>query len=417
MAIEDDVLVVGGGVAGMTAALAAADEGASVRLVTKKQSTLRHASGLVDVLGYAPDGKLLADPFDALTDLPADHPYALVGAEAIRAGLERFDAVAGELYRGGHTEKNALLPTHGGTVKPTARYPASAAAGLASDDRDALLVGFETLTDFDAPLAAEHLEAASVPFDVRGATVSFPGEPRADAKVTRYAHALDEDADGERARLAARVARVHDGEPRVGFPAVLGQDHPADVRATLEAELDADVFEVPMGPPSLPGIRLEYAFRAALDDAGVHTVRRPVVDYETDDEGRLSAAVVERNGQHVPHYADSFVLATGGLVGKGLDSDREAVREPVFDCHVPQPEDRYDWFRDEAFGEQPYARFGVDVGDDLRPRDEDGRIEFENLRAAGSVIGGYDFATECSGTGVSLATGDAAGAAAGADTQ
>ncbi len=139
MAIEDDVLVVGGGVAGMTAALAAAETGASVRLVTKKQSTLRHASGLVDVLGYA-DGDLLADPFDAIDDLPADHPYAKVGVEAIRDGLARFDDVTGERYRGEHTDTNALLPTHGGAVKPTARYPASAAAGLASDDRDVLLV-------------------------------------------------------------------------------------------------------------------------------------------------------------------------------------------------------------------------------------------------------------------------------------
>ncbi|GGM65938.1 glycerol-3-phosphate dehydrogenase subunit B [Halarchaeum rubridurum] len=415
MAIEDDVLVVGGGVAGMTAALAAAEAGASVRLVTKSQSTLRHASGLVDVLGYA-DGDLLADPFAALDDLPADHPYAKVGVEAVRDGLARFDAVTGERYRGGHTDRNALLPTHGGAVKPTARYPASAAAGLASDERDALLVGFETLSDFDAPLAADHLRAADVPFDVRGATVSFPGTPRADAKVTRYAHALDGNDDEERERLAARVARVHDGEPRVGFPAVLGEAHPGDVRATLADALDADVFEVPMGPPSLPGIRLEADYERALREAGVNVVRRPVVDYEADGE-HLTAAVVERNGQHVPHHAESFVLATGGLVGEGIDSDRGGVREPVFDCHVPHPADRYDWFVDERFGEQPYPRFGVVVDDDLRPRDAEGRIEFENLRAAGSVVGGADFAAECSGMGVSLATGDAAGSAAGADTQ
>ncbi|GAA0305874.1 glycerol-3-phosphate dehydrogenase subunit GlpB [Halarchaeum salinum] len=416
MAIEDDVLVVGGGVAGMTAALAAADTGASVRLVTKSQSTLRHASGLIDVLGYA-DDKLLADPFDALDDLPADHPYSKVGVKAVRDGLARFDDVAGDLYRGGHTEKNALLPTHGGAVKPTARYPASAAAGLASDERDALLVGFETLSDFDAPLAADHLRAAGVPFDVRGATVSFPGEPRADAKITRYAHALDEDTDDERERLAKRVARVHDGEPRVGFPAVLGEDHPADVRGTLADVLDAAVFEVPMGPPSLPGTRLEAAYERALREAGVNVVRRPVAGYETDGENRLTAAIVERNGQHIPHYADAFVLATGGLVGEGIDSDRDGVYEPVFDCHVPHPADRYDWFVDETFGDHPYPRFGVVVDDELRPRDADGRIEFENLRAAGSVVGGADFAAECSGMGVSLATGDAAGSAAGADTQ
>jgi glycerol-3-phosphate dehydrogenase subunit B len=414
MAIEDDVLVVGGGVAGMTAALAAAETGASVRLISKAQSTLRHASGLADALGYA-DGELLANPFAALDGLPADHPYSIVGADALRAGFERFDSVVGERYSGSHTDRNALVVTHGGTVKPTARYPANTAAGLASDERAALFVGFEALTDFDAPLAADHLESAGVPFDARGETVRFPGDLRADAKVTRYAKLLEDDPDARR-ELAARVGRVHDGEPRIGFPAVLGEHGGERVREALAGELGAEVFEVPMGPPSLPGIRLEADFEAALDDAGVHVVRNEVVDYEAEG-GRLRAAVIDRSGRRVPHHADAFVLATGGLVGKGIDSDRGGVREPVFDCHVPHPEDRYEWFDDDPFGEQPYPRFGVDVDGGLRPLGPDGSVEFENLRAAGSVIGGTDFAAECSGTGVSLATGDAAGRAAGEATQ
>ena len=44
MAIESEVLVIGGGLAGLTSALKAAREGADVRLVSYKQSSLRHAS-------------------------------------------------------------------------------------------------------------------------------------------------------------------------------------------------------------------------------------------------------------------------------------------------------------------------------------------------------------------------------------
>ncbi|WP_135825854.1 glycerol-3-phosphate dehydrogenase subunit GlpB [Halorussus ruber] len=432
MAIEDDVLVVGGGLAGMTAALAAAREGADVRLLSHKDSTLRSASGLVDVLGYDSAGTLLADPFDAIADLPESHPYrqASVGESGVREGLALFDEVVGESYRGGHTDRNALVSTHGGTVKPTARYPASAAAGVASDDREVLLVGFETVTDFDAPLAADHLRAAGVPFEVEGVTVPFPGDFRADAARTRLADALDANERLEvggnrpavsttlpaRKALAEAVTDHLGSAERVGFPALLGQHETEAIRADLETELGAAVFEVPMGSPSLPGMRLEGKFRKACREAGVRfTTGNPVVDFEEDEEsgsGVIGAVRVDRNGAAIPFHADQFVLATGGLVGKGVDSDRNGVEEPIFDCHVPHPSDRYDWFADEAFGDHPFARFGVKADDDLRPLDRGEEVEFDNLRAAGAVLGGCDFAAEKSGSGVSLATGLAAGRSA-----
>ncbi|WP_227373740.1 glycerol-3-phosphate dehydrogenase subunit GlpB [Haladaptatus halobius] len=422
MAIEDDVVVVGGGLAGMATALSAAREGARVRLLSHKESTLRNASGLVDVLGYAGDG-VVANPFDVLPELPNEHPYRRVGEEGVRDGLALFDSVTD--YDGGHTDRNALVPTFGGNVKPTARYPAHTAAGLASDLRDTLLVGFETVVDFDAPVAAERLAASGVPFESRGVTLPFPGDFRTDARITRLAHALDENERIEggrtgrkragvtesvpvRTALAERVKPHLDGAERVGFPAILGQDEPDEVRADLDRELGADAFEVPMGPPSLPGMRLETRFHRALRDEGVRTTAgNPVVDFEGDD--RIRAVVVERNGARIPFHGEQFVLATGGLVGKGIDSDRGSVREPVFDCHVPAPDDRYDWFEDGAFDDHPFARFGVQVDDELRPLDSTGEPEFENLRAVGGVLGGYDFAAEKSGSGVSLATGVAAG--------
>jgi glycerol-3-phosphate dehydrogenase subunit B len=310
------------------------------------------------------------------------------------------------------------VPTHGGTVKPTARYPVGASAGLASDTRDVLLVGFESLVDFDAERAAAHLEAAGVPFGVRGVTVEFPGDLQADATVTRYAKLLDADSEVAvrgrerpiRDALADRVNTEHAGEPRVGFPAVLGDDEAAAVRAALGERLGADVFEVPMGPPSLPGLRLEDALYAALDEAGAGIeTGYPVVDYEGDGDGGVEQVIVEKHGAAVPHRADQYVLATGGLVGKGVDSERGRVYEPVFGCHVPHADDRYDWFEPDAFGDHPCARFGVRTDGDLRPTAADGSVEFENVRAAGSVLGGYDFPAEKSGSGVSIATGYAAG--------
>ncbi len=422
MAIHEDVLVIGGGIAGTTAALAAAETGAQVRLVTHKKSTLRQASGLIDVLGYAPDvDGPVSDPFAAIESLPEGHPYQLLGETAIRGGLTVFDEAVGEAYEGSHTDTNALLTTSGGAIKPTSRYPTSTAAGLVSDDRAMLIVGFRSLTDFDGELVADHLAAAGVPFSVDGVEIEVPGSYRADSRVTRIANALDlnKDLDYEGRSLPAReafaeVIKPHLGDAdRVGLPAVLGDDHADAVRADLERHLGAAVFELPMGPPSYPGLRLEDILFDALDEAGVRlSDGNPAVGYEADGDA-IDAVIVDQMNKEVPYSAEQVVLATGGLVGKGIDSDREGVREPVFDCHVPHPDDRYDWFVDDAFGEHPFAKFGVQIDEACKPLDADGVPEFSNLRAAGGVVGGVDRTAEKSKSGVSLATGYAAGTAAG----
>lgn len=422
MAISDDVLVLGGGLAGATAALAAADRGATVRLLTYKQSTLRQASGLIDLLGYTPGGEgPVENPFERLGRLPRGHPYERVGAEAVRDAVLFFDAITGDAYAGGHTDANALMPTAGGALKPTARYPRSCAAGVASDRREALLVGFETLPGFDAPLAAAHLRAADVPFSVRGVTRRFPGIGRDDATITRYVHVLDRDEAVRtptggtvraRAALAASIREELRGEDRVGFPTILGDEHHGAVRRELEERLGVAVFEVPSGPPSLPGIRLEDRLYGALADAGVRvTTGVPAVGYEAS-EGRIEHVLVDRGGRRVPYRAEGYVLATGGLVGKGIDSSRAGVSEPIFDCHVDQPAERYDWFVDDVYGDQPFARFGLSVDRELRPLAATDEPEFANLRAAGAVLGGADFAAEKSGAGISLATGFVAGSRA-----
>ncbi|MFP4625619.1 MAG: glycerol-3-phosphate dehydrogenase subunit GlpB [Natronomonas sp.] len=419
MAIHSEVLVVGGGLAGKTAAIAASRAGADVRILSKNSSTLRQASGLVDVLGYLPivdRPRAISNPFDRIADLPDDHPYSIVGVDALRNGLALFDDVTANDYRGDHTPRNALIPTISGTVKPTGRYPSSMAPGLASDDRSALIVGFRSTTDFDARLLADRLANVDVPFDVEGVDVSFGKGVRDDAIRTHIARALDqnEPLHGSPARTAlADAISPHLGDAeRVGLPAVLGLDAHETVRSTLEDRLGVAVFELPGGPPSIPGLRLESCLDGAVDSSGVRReTGNPVVGFEATGE-EIETVTVDRNGTRVSYGAERFVLATGGLVGKGITANRESVREPVFGCHIPHPSDRPHWYVDEVFGDQPYARFGVRTDDDLRPLDADGISEFSNLHAAGAVLGGADVAREKSAGGVSLATGYAAGRAA-----
>ena len=84
-----DVLVVGSGLAGLVAALTAAEQGRSVRLLTTGMGSLAISGGSVDFLGYA-DSRLASDPWQSLALLPEDHPYRLLGAESVRSAFQFF---------------------------------------------------------------------------------------------------------------------------------------------------------------------------------------------------------------------------------------------------------------------------------------------------------------------------------------
>ncbi len=88
-----DVAVIGGGIAGYSAALRALQAGKKVVLINQGQSALHFSSGSIDVLGRLPDGSVVNQPFDALSALQQqapEHPYSKVGR---KNSEKRFDVV------------------------------------------------------------------------------------------------------------------------------------------------------------------------------------------------------------------------------------------------------------------------------------------------------------------------------------
>jgi len=413
---DPDVLVVGGGLGAYTAALAARrrEPDATVHVVAGLDSPFDRGTGLIDVLGVAPGGtRPVRNPFEVIPDLPAAHPYRRVGTDALHEGLALFDDATGGDYCGDHTAANALVPTLLGSLAPAARYPAAVAPGLASAEASTLLVGFEGLPDFHALSAADRLSAAGVPFDVDRVTTTLPFDVGDESPALAVASDLDAETgpDAPRDALADRIASVHDGAERIGLPAVLGVDSVVDVHASIAAAVDADVFEVPLGPPSILGRRLERSLQTALSDAGVTLAEGIVTDFETDQGGlsRVSISPGAGDGDDRTVAPGAVVLATGGPADGGIVADRETVREPVFETHVHTPDGSDVRAREDPFGDHPFARYGVRVDDATRPLSADGTPAYENCFAAGSVLGGHDFVAERSVTGVALATGVVAG--------
>lgn len=406
-----DVVVVGAGLAGLTAALRLAEQGQRVLVVAKGVGGTQLAPPTIDVLGYT-DGPV-ASPTRALPELVAArpaHPYARLPVELIRSSLEWFAERAGELGYRGSVDQNVLLPTAVGAAKPTALVPESMAAGDLREGGRFVFAGLRGLKDFYPAYLADNL--------ARAASVS--------ARAVELAPALGVEGDVSSAGFARRFEQaefrdlvVRELEPEleqgeiVGFPAVLGLRQAREVWRELEGRLGRPVFEVSTLPPSVGGMRLFESLTAALRREGARVVIGSAVSRAERNGRRLEGVVAETAARPRTYRARSFVLASGGFASGALQMDsRGRVRETTFDLPLAGlPEDDAPRFGPGYFDDHPIAGAGLAVDEELRPVDAEGVPTFENLHAAGAILAGAVPWREASGNGISVATGYAAASA------
>jgi glycerol-3-phosphate dehydrogenase subunit B len=403
-----DAVVVGAGVAGLSAGLRLAESGRRVLVLAKGVGATHLAPGTIDVLGY--DGARVDSPADALPAFASahpDHPYALLGPEAIAAALEWFrERVAPNRYVGG-LERNFLLPTAAGAARPSTLVPETMAAGDLRRNGRVAVVGLRGLKDFFPGYAAANL-ARVAPVSTRPIELD-PAEEEGDVGSLGYA-ALFESADF-RIRFAQQLRpRLLPGE-RVGMPAVLGRRDAGGVWRDLQERLGAPLFEIPTLPPSVPGMRVFDTLRDALRQAGGRIVIGDrAVGVVT--EGRRIEGVVARTAvRPVTHEARFVVLASGGFAAGGLELDSAGrVRETVVGLPVAGVPDRPSALLPGYFESHPLNRAGIAVDERLRPLGPGGPV-YENLFAAGATLAGAEPWREKSGDGISLTTGYAAAGA------
>ena len=408
-----DCVVVGAGLAGMTAGVRLAEEGARVAVVAKGVGSLHLGGATVDVLGYAPEP--VESPSRALDEFIAanpDHPYAHVGTDAVSASIEWLRDHLPEIGLVGDLGSNMQLPTAVGVAKPSAVVPRSMAAGDLRAGGDFVVVGLEPLKDFYPAYCADNLAVASLTgggsLRVRAISIAPSVGGEADMSPLGLARRLgDPEAREEIIRTISN--HLEPGEA-VGMPAVLGVDDSPAVWTELSERLGTGIFEIPTLPPSVPGIRVFRKLRSLLRSAGGRLFVGPEVVGMEAAGGRVTAVKVDTSTRIVDYAAREFLLASGGVAAGGikLGSDWRFV-EAVLGLPVAlAPEPGGERFLPDYFGHQPAARAGVAVDDALRAVDSDGNVIYENVRVAGASIAGSEPWREKSGNGIALASGFAA---------
>jgi glycerol-3-phosphate dehydrogenase subunit B len=343
------------------------------------------------------------------------HPYVKVGQEGILSALTRFlelSRSAGMPYAGTF-DSNLFIPTPLGTFHPTCLVPETMKSGALSLPGRVLLLGLAGLKDFSPFLAVENLNLLQfkgmiAPSFRAGHMEGLDLGGKA-INGLNLAQAFDEKDFREKFIKRAK-ALLRPGE-RLGLPAVLGFHSSFETWNDLKEKMDTEIFEIPMPPPSVPGIRLYNLLKTHLRERGVRMVMG-VSSLRALAEDRRIKGFSLGGSQKGPFYgASSFVLATGKFVGGGLDSDRGRIYETLLDLPVSYPQDRKKWFNPRLLGPegQPFNLFGVEVNEHLKPVDPGGQVIYSNLFAAGGIIAHADSMSEKSGGGVAISTGCMAG--------
>ena len=366
------VLVVGGGIAGYCAALAARRDGAEVTVIAKAPGATALYAGGMEII----------DDLDAVLQHQPHHPITRLGLDSVRLSTELDNAIQalrlelekeGLKFEGTWRTRGLYADIHG-LARPANLVPASVAGGelRALRGKRVAVIGVKEVGDYDAASTAEALKELHG-IEAFAEEVSIPDLPQA-ASIT--------DLYGRRAPqvTGARIASI-------AYPPGF-------------TNLPSEGFELLASPPSPHGWRLQQAI-------GHSAVRAEVTSIETA-RGRIASA---RAGERTLR-ADAFIFATGGHIGGGLMGGR-VTSEPLLKLGV---------YHDGTLVTRLGARLqhlqyldpaeelrsGVATDNRLHPLDEDGRVAYENAYAVGAVLGGYDYSGPC-GFGVPILTGWLAG--------
>lgn len=404
-------VVIGAGIAGLTAAIRLREAGHQVTLVSKGIGGLQLSQGTIDVLGYAPDKVM--DPFEVIREDPfekgskeGDHPYSIIGEDAVRRGVQLMATECGSGLMTGYTDdKNVFLPTAVGAIRPTFLAPPSMMEGQVEDGKKFLIIGFKQLKDFYPDFVAGNLNRTPLEWGGRvyARTLLLDFEVRegeVDSSALVFARSLENPV---LLRKLADTIRPHveNGEI-VGLPAVLGVNGDG-VWKKFQDLLGHPVFEIPLPPPSVPGMRLNQKLTQRVKDLRVRFMLGTEAIGVKADGKKVTHVIAGTAGANREIPADHVVLAGGGFESGALTMDsygkvfERALNLPVTGGELPELIHGDYWGDQQALFE-----VGVAVDKNMRPLDHDGEVVYDNVHVIGGTIAGAMRWQEKSGEGIAL---------------
>ena len=344
-----DTVIIGGGLAGLTAGISLQEAGQKVAIVSAGQNAMHFFSGSFQEAGPV-----------------RERVSALFAAAGVR--MSAIDGL--QLMPMGKFQPVSL------TLEDVPVFPDEHIA------EKALIVNFTGFHDFYGTFLAETLEKLGISCRIRFVRLpeiehlrTSPSEMRS----VNIARTMDEHWE----KVVADIRVLHKDEDLILLPQVFGLKDAA-VLDKIRTALPARVAFIGTMPPSVPGIRTQMLLKRRFEVLGGTFLMGDEVTSAAMHEGIVSS-ITTRNLDTVRLFADHFILASGGFFSKGLASTPTQVYEPLFGLDIDFAEDRNAWYDADFFASQPYMDFGVKTDAELHPF-KDGE-PVKNLFAIGSVLG------------------------------
>lgn len=386
-----DLIVIGGGLAGLMAASVAASRGQKVTVLTYGSGSLPLASGAID--------------FGSLENLPAHHPYKKIGIKACDAAAKFFVDVVAQAnlpYVGGVNEKIPIV-TAIGTLKYSALVPESMDASNLTDKKKIFIVGIKGLKDFYASMLADNLKKYFPDKIINVTEFDLKLLGGRDITCMDAAQLLTDNEQPLANELKALNATADDA---IIIPPIFGVMGNFS-RDVVQTQIRAQIIETTCLPPSPPGIRLQRAFMKYLQSSGVRVFENTKVVRGVVEGKKITGVVVENVVREKTFYAKKIILATGGFYSGGITMrEFDKPREPIFDLPVFFPTGADNWSNMQLFSDKPqgFATTGIFTNDKLNPIDERGNVLFDNLHVVGANLGGVDKIFERSAGGIAISS-------------
>ena len=393
-----DVIIIGGGLAGLMAAAVAASRGQKVTVLTYGSGSLPLASGAIDFFNAkAPDA--------AIKKLPAHHPYKKIGINNLESAAKFLCDVAAQANLPYNGKISAQIPivTAIGTLKYSCLVPESMDASKLINKKKIYVAGVKGLKDFYAAMIADNLKKhfPDKTFEVAEIDLKFLGGR--DITCMDAAQLLTDNEQPLANELKALNATADDA---IIMPPILGVDDNFS-RDVVQTQVRAEVIETTCLPPSPPGIRLQRAFIKYLQNTGVRIFENSKVVRGVAEVKKISGVVVANAVREKTFPARKIILATGGFYSGGITMrEFDNPREPIFNLPVFFPTGAENWSNAQLFGDKPqgFSMTGILTNDNLNPVDANGKVLYENLHVVGANLGGCDKVFERSAGGISIAS-------------